>query len=178
MNWTLDLRVISSLLYSWATRQKWCGGVTPLCSLPTPHYSASQHQILSSVCARRGPPIIQGHDYFEMPESRGIALLVKSINWCLWTGLNRWHADFQSAALPTELHRHKVLALSASTDWRFNYYSSALSSTNSLFWRYTAQPQLNRLWSLDCGKPSCIAVTTRRQCIIKVMVNRVRLELT
>ena len=32
------------------------------------------------------------------------------ITWCRRLGLNQWHTDFQSAALPTELHRLKYLA--------------------------------------------------------------------
>ena len=31
----------------------------------------------------------------------------KAVGWCLRSELNQRHADFQSAALPTELQRHK-----------------------------------------------------------------------
>ncbi len=35
-----------------------------------------------------------------------IATLAKRIGWCLRSESNQRHADFQSAALPTELQRH------------------------------------------------------------------------
>ena len=40
--------------------------------------------------------------------------------WCLRSESNQRHADFQSAALPTELQRHVVESLKLSTDalWR------------------------------------------------------------
>ena len=39
--------------------------------------------------------------------------------WCLRSELNQRHADFQSAALPTELQRHIVESLKLSTDALF-----------------------------------------------------------
>jgi hypothetical protein len=39
------------------------------------------------------------------------------VKWCPETDLNRRHADFQSAALPTELSGHRALAKPTGVWW-------------------------------------------------------------
>ena len=46
-----------------------------------------------------GPSFLQ-KDFNKIAEKN-----LNGQNWCRRPGLNQWHTDFQSAALPTELHR-------------------------------------------------------------------------
>ena len=55
------------------------------------------------------------------------------IKWCLRSESNQRHADFQSAALPTELQRHLAPCALPVNPWQLVYYTVGLSVCQQFF---------------------------------------------
>jgi hypothetical protein len=55
----------------------------------------------------RGQPISVAKNGIGLSPATSDFVVAKMMKWCPETELNRRHADFQSAALPTELSGHR-----------------------------------------------------------------------
>ena len=67
------------------------------------HYPAAPRPMIAPHCAPKGP---SGHPQSKRGKAIAVIRVLIGIKWCPETELNRRHADFQSAALPTELSGH------------------------------------------------------------------------